>query len=298
MVAGGHCIVAREPIPAELLALIERHRITHSFLVPALLNFLTAVPGAAERDYSALRTIVYGASPITEDVLERAMTMFGCQFVQVYGLTETAGAITQLPFSDHQAAGPDGRLLRSAGRPFDWVQLRVVDSASGDDLPPAEVGEVWTRSPQNMAGYWNHPDDTAAAYEGEWLRTGDAGYLDEAGYLFLTDRVKDMIVSGGENVYPAEVENALSGHPAVADVGVIGVPDAKWGETVKAIVVRTAGTDPSPAELIAFARQRLASYKCPTTVDFTDTLPRNPSGKILKRELREPYWLGHRRRIN
>ena len=293
---GARSVVVRDPVPAGLLDVIERERISNAFLVPALLNFLTMVPGAADRDLTALRTIVYGASPITADALERAMATFRCKFVQVYGLTETTGAITELPFSDHRTAGPDRRLLRSAGRPFPWVELRVV-GPTGADLPAGEVGEVWTRSSQNMAGYWNHPADTAAAFEGAWFKTGDAGYLDEQGYLFLTDRVKDMIDSGGENVYPAEVEDALAAHPAVADVAVIGVLDARWGETVKAIVVPVAGTDVTAEELIAFARSRLAAFKCPTSVDFAETLPRNPSGKILKRLLREPYWAGHQRRI-
>jgi acyl-CoA synthetase (AMP-forming)/AMP-acid ligase II len=150
-----------------------------------------------------------------------------------------------------------------------------------------------------MKAYWNKPEETARVVGADgWLRTGDAGYLDAEGYVYLTDRVKDMIISGGENIYPAEVENALADHPALADVAVIGVPDARWGETVKAIVVRVPGTDPSPAEIIAYARQRLAHFKCPTSVDFADALPRNPSGKLLKRELREPYWKGHARRIN
>ena len=161
------------------------------------------------------------------------------------------------------------------------------------------MGELLTRSVQNFLGYWGKPEETARTLSADgWLRTGDAGYVDAEGYLFLTDRVKDMIITGGENVYPAEVENVLSDHAAVADVAVIGVPDERWGETVKAIVVRTPGADPRPAELVAFARERLAHFKCPTSVDFAETLPRNPSGKLLKRELREPYWRGRERRIN
>jgi long-chain acyl-CoA synthetase len=161
------------------------------------------------------------------------------------------------------------------------------------------VGELWTRSAQNMKGYWDKPDETARAFTSDgWLKTGDAGYLDADGYVYLTDRVKDMIVSGGENVYPAEVENALSGHPAIADVAVIGVPHDTWGETVKAVVVRRADAAAGAEEIIAYARQRLAGYKCPTSVDFVDALPRNPSGKLLKRQIREPYWAGHDRRIH
>jgi long-chain acyl-CoA synthetase len=183
------------------------------------------------------------------------------------------------------------------------VELRIVDTDSGETLPAGQVGEVWTRSDQNMLGYWNKPDETASVLTDDgWLRTGDAGWLDGEGYLFLHDRIKDMIVTGGENVYPAEVENALLAHLAVSDAAVIGVPDDKWGETVKAIVVRAAGaSDDEQAlamDIIAATRDRLAHYKCPTTVEFIDILPRNPSGKVLKRELRRPYWDDRGRNIH
>jgi long-chain acyl-CoA synthetase len=273
--------------------------VTNALFVPAMLQFLCAVPGAADRDYGALRSIVYGASPITHEVLVRAMRTFRCPFIQVYGLTETTGAITELPASDHDPEGPRAHLLRSAGKPYPWVELRIVDPDTGRDRPTGEVGELWTRSVQNMKGYWNKPDETARAFSGDgWLRTGDAGFMDRDGYCFLTDRVKDMIISGGENVYPAEVENAISGHPAVADVAVIGVPDDRWGEAVKAIVVRHPGADASAQDIVDYARQRLARYKCPSSVDFAEALPRNPSGKLLKRQLREPYWKGQERRIH
>jgi long-chain acyl-CoA synthetase len=215
----------------------------------------------------------------------------------VYGLTETTGAITQLDGSEHDPVGRP-QLLRSCGRPYPWVEVRIVDTATGADVEVGDVGELWTRSHQNMLGYWNNPEATAEAVTPDgWFRTGDAGYRDAEGYLFLHDRVKDMIVSGGENVYPAEVENALMQHAEVADVAVIGVPDERWGEAVKAIVVAAEGTQPSETELIAFARERLAGYKLPKSVDFATTLPRNPSGKLLKRELREPYWAGVDRRV-
>ncbi len=296
---GCHSILVRDFVPPDVIAALERHRVTNALFVPAMLQFMAAVPGAAERDCSALRSIVYGASPITTDVLTRSMKVFHCDFIQVYGLTETTGAITELPAKDHDPDGPRAALLRSAGRPYPWVEMRIVDPDTGRDRRAGEVGELWTRSVQNMKGYWNKPEETAATLVADgWLRTGDAGFMDADGYLFLTDRVKDMIVSGGENVYPAEVENALSGHPDVADVAVIGVPDERWGETVKAIVVRRPGSAPTPESIIGHARQRLARYKCPTSVDFAEALPRNPSGKLLKRQLREPYWQGHTRRIN
>ncbi|HVC66870.1 MAG TPA: long-chain-fatty-acid--CoA ligase [Acidimicrobiales bacterium] len=302
MSRGGHSVIVRDIDPVDILHIIEEHRITDTFVVPAVLMFLLSTPQLAETDVSSLRTIYYGASPISEDVLVRSMQAFGCDFAQVYGLTETTGAITSLMPEDHDPDGPRAHLLRSAGRPFSHVELRIVDSATGEVLPPGAVGEVLARSDQTMLGYWNRPNETAAVIsEDGWFRTGDAGWLSEDGYLFLHDRIKDMIVSGGENVYPAEVENALLAHPGVADGAVIGVPDDRWGETVKAVVVRSPdaeGDDASlAADIIAATRERLAHYKCPTSVDFVDALPRNPSGKVLKRELRAPYWEGRERNI-
>jgi acyl-CoA synthetase (AMP-forming)/AMP-acid ligase II len=295
---GGTSIVARRAVPAELLDQMEAHRVSHAFFVPALMNFLNQVPGAADRDWSALEHIVYGASPITETVLKASMAIFKCRFWQVYGLTETTGAIVALPPEDHDPDGPRSHLLRSAGRPYPHVQVRIVDPATGEDLPPGSVGELWARSTQNMRGYWHRERDTETAFVGGWFRTGDVGYMDGEGYIFLTDRIKDMIVSGGENIYPIEVENVLADHPDLADVGVIGVPDEQWGETVKAVVVARPGRQPTAEQIIAFARQRLGGFKCPTSVDFVADLPRTPTGKILKRELREPYWRGRERRVN
>jgi long-chain acyl-CoA synthetase len=295
MSRGGHSVILKDVEPTEALRIIEEHRVTETFVVPAVLMFLLATPALATTDVSSLRTIFYGASPISEDVLVRSMTALGCDFAQVYGLTETSGAITSLMPDDHDPDGPRAHLLRSAGRPFDHVELRIVDTDSGREQPVGAVGEVWTRSDQNMLGYWNKPDETDAALTDDgWFRTGDAGWLDAEGYLFLHDRIKDMIVSGGENVYPAEVENALLAHPDVADAAVIGVPDDRWGETVKGLVVKAPGAPDLDgaleADIIAATRDRLAHYKCPTSIDFIDVLPRNPSGKVLKRELRRPYW--------
>ncbi|SEH48907.1 long-chain acyl-CoA synthetase [Mycolicibacterium rutilum] len=287
---GARTVVLRDVDPAAILQAVARHGITNMLLVPVVIQRLLDTPGVESTDFSALRAIVYGASPITDDVLVRALARFNCDLLQVYGQTETTGSITQL--DEHRP-----ELLRSCGKPFPWVEIRIVDDA-GRDLPPGTVGELWTRSRQNMRGYWNNPDATTATLTADgWLRTGDAGYVDDAGHVFLQDRVKDMIVSGGENVYPTEVENALMTHPDVGDVAVIGVPDATWGEAVTAIVVPATGTSPAAAELIAYARERLAGYKLPKSVVFTDTLPRTPSGKVLKRALREPYWEGVGRRI-
>ncbi len=295
MSLGVHTVLLRELVPSALLALIPEHRITHAFLVPAALLFLTLTPGVEEMDFSSLQALAYGASPISEDLLQRCQDVFGCGFYQVYGLTETTGAITLLTPLDHADTAHRER-LRSAGRPMNGVEIRCVDLVSGDDVPDGEVGEVWIRTRQNMAGYWGQPEASAAVFEGDWFRTGDAGYLVD-GYLFLHDRVKDMVVTGGENVYPAEVENALTKHPAVADAAVIGVPSDKWGEDVKAFVVPAPGATVDSEELVAFVRQHLAGFKVPRTVEVIDVLPRNPSGKVLKKELRAPYWEGRDRAI-
>jgi len=299
MSRGGRSVILREVDPALLLNIIEAERVTEMFLVPAVLMVLLAMPSLAETDLSSLRLIFYGASPISEEILIRCMAAFGCGFCQVYGMTETTGAITALRNEDHDPDGPRRGLLRSAGKPHKSVEIRIVDPDSGKDAILGEVGEVLTRSPYNMAGYWGKPEETAATLNPEgWLHTGDAGYLDADGYLYLHDRMKDMIVSGGENIYPAEVENVLLSHPSVADAAVIGVPDEKWGETVKAIVVLTPGATLNAAAIIGHCRENLAHYKCPTSVEAAELLPRNPSGKILKRELRAPYWAGRDRRIN
>ncbi|HWE65619.1 MAG TPA: long-chain-fatty-acid--CoA ligase [Acidimicrobiales bacterium] len=299
MSRGGRSVILRDVDPTRLLTLVERERISEMFLVPAVLMFLLATPALATTDLSTLRRIFYGASPISEDVLVRCMATFGCDFVQVYGMTETTGAITALRAEDHDPDGPRRGLLRSAGRPHDGVEIRVVDPDSGLDATLGDVGEIWTRSAYNMSGYWGKPEETAATIDAEgWLRTGDAGYFDAAGYLYLHDRMKDMIVSGGENIYPAEVENVLLSHASVADAAVIGVPDERWGETVKALVVLAPGATLDQAAIIAHCRGDLASYKCPTSVEAIEALPRNPSGKILKRELRAPYWAGRERHIN
>jgi fatty-acyl-CoA synthase len=299
---GGSSVLYPDFDPAKVVAAIGEHRITHSFLVPAMIQFMLQVPGAAQADYSSLKGVSYGASPISEKVLVDAMRTFKCRFMQVYGLTETTGAITCLPPEDHDPVGPKRVLLRSAGKPIRGVELRVTDGA-GKDCAEGEVGEVWIRSAQNMKGYWANAKATADAFVDRqpdgmgWFRSGDAGYLKD-GYLFLHDRIKDMIVSGGENIYPAEVENALMQHPAVADGAVIGVPDERWGEAVKAVVVLKSGSKASEAEIIEFMRVRIAHFKCPKSVDFVDAIPRNPTGKILKRVLREPYWKGKTRRVN
>jgi acyl-CoA synthetase (AMP-forming)/AMP-acid ligase II len=293
--AGATNHVMREFVPANVLETIQRERIQVMLLVPAMILFLVQAPQIRETDLSGLQLIVYGAAPIPAELLKQAMSVFGCGFQQVYGLTETTGAITLLPPEDHDPS--DAKKLLSCGYAQVGVELRIVDD-TGKALPVGQVGEIAVRSPQIMRGYWRLPDATKRAVHGDWFFTGDVGYLDEKGYLFIYDRVKDMIVSGGENIYPAEVESALFGHPDVADVAVIGVPDERWGEAVKAVVVRKPGASVTAGELITWARERIAGYKLPKSVDFIEVLPRNPTGKILKRELRLPYWGGKQRQIN
>jgi long-chain acyl-CoA synthetase len=294
---GCRTVVLPDVDPAQILAVIPEFGVTNVLLVPAVIRLLLQTPEVTATDLSTLRAIVYGASPIADAVLIEAMEQIGCEFIQVYGMTETSGAITQLEPTDHDALRRP-ELLRSCGREHAWVEIRIVDPDSGVDVPGGDVGELWTRSAQNMAGYWNDQATTDATIDPNgWLRTGDAGYRDEGGYLYLYDRVKDMIVTGAENVYPAEVENVLASHPDVADVAVIGVPDAHWGEAVKAMIVRRAGSEPTEGELLSFARDHLAGFKVPKSVDFTDVLPRNASGKLLKREIRGGYWDGATRQI-
>ena len=302
MSRGGHSIVVRDLHPAAILSVIEEHRITETFVVPAVLMLLLATEELATTDVSSLRTVFYGASPISEDVLVRSMRVARLSVHPGLRPDRDHRGDHGLASGDHDPDGPRAHLLRSAGRPFDHVELRIVDPATGEELPPGAVGEVVTRSSQNMLGYWNKPDETGAVLSRDgWFHTGDAGWLDDEGYLFLHDRIKDMIVSGGENVYPAEVENALLAHPAVADAAVIGVPDDRWGETVKAIVVKAPGSsvddEALTADILAATRDRLAHFKCPTSIDFRDELPRTASGKVLKRDLRAPYWAGRERNI-
>jgi acyl-CoA synthetase (AMP-forming)/AMP-acid ligase II len=292
---GAYGLVLGETDPAEILRLIDQKKITYAFLVPALILFVLQHPNAKTTDFSSLKNISYGASPISDEVLLRAKEMFGCEFLQVYGLTETTGGGTFLLPEDHE---PSRGKLRSCGRPAPGHQIRIVDGGN-NALPHGEVGEIQIKSGNVMKGYWNKSDATAKAICSQrWFSTGDAGFFDADGYLYIHDRVKDMIVSGGENIYPAEVENAVMGHPGVADVAVIGVPDARWGEAVKAIVVKKPGLEPSPTEIIAHARERIAGYKLPKSVDFIDVLPRNPSGKVLRKDLRAPYWEGRDRQVN
>ncbi|WOE74190.1 long-chain-fatty-acid--CoA ligase [Alterisphingorhabdus coralli] len=293
--AGATAYFLPEYDPAGVLDSIEAG-VTNIFLVPTAIQMLINHPSAAETDFSRLRYMHYGASPMPLALLRQAMQVLGCGFVQHYGMTETTGTFTCLHPSDHDPEG--NKRMRSAGLPMPEVEVRIVDSDNAS-VATGEVGEIVTRSKANMLGYWKQPEKTAETVDPEgWLHTGDAGYMDEDGYVYIHDRVKDMIISGGENVYPAEVENTLYSHPAVLEAAVIGVPDDKWGEAVKAVIVPRPGHEIESDEVIAFARESLAVYKVPKSIDVIPEMPRNASGKILRRELRAPYWEGKDRQVN
>ncbi|MCG8590841.1 MAG: fatty acid--CoA ligase [Proteobacteria bacterium] len=292
--AGARLVVTREADPTEILRLIPEEQVHHTFFVPALMNFLLQHPDCAQADFSSLETILYGASPIPEELLVRSLETFQCRLVQAYGLTETTGAVVLLPHEDHVPGSPR---LRSCGLPVFGSEIRIL-AGDGRPCPPGTVGEICMSGPTIMKGYWNRPEATAESIRDGWFHSGDAGYLDDEGYLYIHDRVKDMIVSGGENVYPAEVESVLFSHPDVADVAVIGVPDERWGEAVKAVVVLAPGASVDAQQLVDYCQGKIAGYKRPRSIDFIDALPRNPTGKILKRELREPYWEGKDRQVS
>jgi acyl-CoA synthetase (AMP-forming)/AMP-acid ligase II len=268
-----------------------------SFLVPAMINALLEHPSFDEHDIASLRLIVYGGSSIPEDRLRTALARLPCKLAQGYGLTETSPLLCVLPSDDHVLDGPRARRIRSCGRPAHNVEVKIFDEHDRE-CAVEQVGEIVARGRNVMQGYYERPEATAVALRGGWFHTGDLGFRDADGYVYIVDRKKDMIITGAETVYPREVEEVLYTHPAVLDAAVIGVPSDRWGETIKAVVVLREGRTASEHELIDFARERLAHYKAPTSVDFVAALPRNPSGKVLKRQLREPYWQGHVRRVN
>ena len=291
--SGGTIVLLREATPENVLNALEEHEVTQALLVPVVIQRALQSPDCGSKDYSSLKRMLYGASPITIPVLRQALVTFGCEMEQGYGLTETVGPVAMLRPNDHLSNDK----LQSCGKAVPGAEIRVVDK-DGIDCAVNEVGEIVVSGVQLMNGYWNRPEDTSNAIRDGWLHTGDAGYFDEDGYLYIHDRLKDMIVSGAENVYPAEVERVLEGFPGIAEVAVIGIPDEQWGEAVKAIVVPTDGTVLSESDIIEFARHHIARFKCPKSVDVVAAIPRNPSGKVLKKVLREPYWEGHDRKIS
>ena len=281
-----------------VLDTLERDRVTHVLLVPTMIQMLVDHPAMTQpRNLSALKTIIYGASPISEAVLERAMAALpGVGFVQAYGMTELAPLATVNPAYYHTVEGRKHGKLRAAGRPGYCVELRIVD-ANDNEVPRGTVGEVVVRGPNVMQGYWNKPEQTAAVLRDGWMHTGDGAWMDEDGFIFIADRLKDMIITGGENVYSAEVENALARHPAVAACAVIGVPNEQWGESVHAVVVSKPGHEVAADALIAHCKALIAGYKCPRSVEFVDALPVSGAGKVLKTKLREPFWQGRERAV-
>lgn len=289
---GGRLVLVKDFAAPDAIRMMNEEKVAHAFLAPAMIQMMLQQPEAAAGDYSQLRSIAYGASPIAEDVLRRARTTFGCDFVQFYGMTESSGGGSYLSPAAHDLPGK----LTSCGQPWPGTEMAIFDG-EGRAMGDGEIGEIAIRGDIVMKQYWNRPEATGETVVDGWLHTGDVGYRDADGFYFVHDRIKDMIVSGGENIYPAEVESAIMGCPGVADVAVIGVPDDKWGEAVKALIVPVPGAAPDPGEVIAWVRERIAAYKTPKSVDFLDALPRNPSGKVLRRELRTPYWEGRDRAV-
>lgn len=290
-ILNGARLLLERPGSAEgLLAYLVENRVSHANVVPTVLQAIVDLPAAVDADFSAFDLVLYGAAPMPVPLLERATELIGCKFLQSYGLTESTGGFTLLSPEDHVAGTDRPGLLRSVGRIVPGTRVRVVDPKTLDDVPVGAHGEVLVSGPRVMNGYWRQPSETREAIlDGGWLRTGDGGSFDADGYLYLHDRIKDMIVSGGENIYPAEVERALSAHPGVAECAVLSVPSERWGESPWAYVVRREDSSLTDPELIAWVRDRLAHYKCPVGVTFVDELPRTATGKLQRARLRKGF---------
>jgi long-chain acyl-CoA synthetase len=297
---GGTHVIVPGFDPIAVLEAIQRERVTSVLLVPTMINFLVNSPAIGDYDLSSLRRILYGASPMPVEILRRAAQVFGCPLIQLYGLTETSPLLTMM--APHYVAfdGEAAKVhrLASCGRAVPGVRIHVVNEA-GDDVQPGEVGEIIARGPNIMQGYWNKPEETAAAFRNGWFCTGDLATVDDEQFIFMVDRKKDMIITGGENVYSTEVENALYQHPAVLEAAVIGVPDDHWGEAVLALVVLKPHGTVTDTALIEHCRDLIARYKCPRRIEIRqEPFPKSGSGKILKAALREPYWQGQSRRVH
>ncbi len=284
--------------PTVIFSLIEKEKPTATAFTPVIFKFLLDHPDVDKYDLSSLEKIIYATAPMPVDLLKRSIKKFNCDFIQFFGMTETSPTLTMLLPEDHVLEGPEYMVKRlaSAGRPVINVQVRVIDE-KGADCSPNMVGEIIGKGDNVMKGYYKMPEATAQAIKGGWYHTGDMGYLDEYGYLYVADRKKDMIISGGENIYPREVEEAILLLDGVADVAVIGVPDDTWGEAVKAIIIKKPDADLTETRVIEHCKEHIASYKKPKSVDFVDVLPRSALGKVLKHELRAPYWKGKERKV-
>lgn len=285
---GGAALLLEQPTGVDsLIDLLVSRQVTHAVLVPTVLQGILNLPAGREADWSALEYVVYGAAPMPLSVIRTATELMACKFLQSYGLTESTGGVTMLNPEDHLPDEQHARRLTSVGKPLPGVPIRVVDPVTLEDMPAGARGEVLIGGGQVMKGYWRRPQASAAALlPGGWLRTGDGGSLDDDGYLYLHDRLKDMIISGGENVFPAEIESVLTAHPDVAEAAVVGVPSQRWGESPYAVVVRTSGAQLSENELLDWIRDRVARFKCPVGVRFVEHLPRTASGKLQKAQLR------------
>jgi acyl-CoA synthetase (AMP-forming)/AMP-acid ligase II len=300
---GGTVVVMTRPDPMALLDLVEKHRVTELFLPPTVIYRLLDVPGIEERDFSSLKYLMYGAAPMSTDKLRRAVEVFGPVMFQGYGQTEAPSGIAFMRpeehFADDSIAGgvlADDERLSAAGRPGPLVRVEIMD-VDDQILALGEVGEIVVAGDLVMKGYYNAPEVTAATVRDGWLHTGDVGYIDDVGFVHITDRQKDMIITGGFNVYPSSVEQVIWSHPAVQECAVIGVPHDDWGEAVMAVVELNAGAELTEADLLAYCRERLSGVQTPKAVAFVDTLPRSNTGKVLKKDLRTPYWGGRDRRI-
>ena len=298
LLGSAHAIM-RMFTPEGVARAIARFAVTDVLLVPTMIQMFVDQPGFNQQDLSSLRRVVYGASPISEAVLDRAIARLpDVEFVQAYGMTELSPCATHLPWRDHLGEGRAKGRHRSAGRPIPMVEVKVVDPL-GVAVAPGVVGEIVARGDVVMMGYWERPEETSKAIRDGWMHTGDGGYMDEDGYVYIVDRIKDMIISGGENIYSAEVENCVAKHPAVTQCAVIGIPSERWGEAVHAVVMRKPGAVVTEDEIIAFCKERIAGYKCPRSVHVQDEmLPLSGAGKILKRELRRPYWENRSRAVS
>ncbi len=294
--SGGTAVTIPLFDPAGVMSLIEAHGVTQTVMVPTMIGMLLSHPEFEPERLASLRQLIYGASPMPAAILDTILGTFpDLEVLQGYGMTECSSVLTILGAREHREGGAR---LRSAGLPVTGTALSIRGE-DGAEVARGETGEVWARGGNFMIEYWNKPEATAEVFADGWYHTGDAGYLDDEGYLFLVDRVKDMIVTGGENVYSAEVESALSKHAAVEQVAVIGIPHDTWGEQVHAIVVLAVGAEADADELQAFARESIAGYKVPKSIEFrTDPLPLSGAMKVLKRDLRAPYWEGHGRAVN